>query len=539
MPISNLATEYCIYLRKSRMDLEAESHGEGDTLARHRTALMELARRMELPVTQIYEEVVSGETIDGRPEVQKLLRDVEAGRWKGVLCMEVERLARGNTTDQGIIADTFKYSGTVIVTPQKTYDPSDEFDEEFFEFGLFRSRMEYRTINRRLQRGREASLKEGKYIAGAAPYGYERYKLPKEKGYSLRIIPDRAETVRQIFQWYVYGETGTDGSPSPLGADSIAKKLDSLGSPSPGGGKWPACTVRDIIANPTYIGKIRWSYRPTVKQMVQGRRVVTRPVDDSVALVDGLHEPIISPELWSQAQQILKGRTHAPIPKSTQLRNPLAGLIYCSKCGRSMVRLQTTHGRASLKCPNKDCDCMSSPVDDVESALLTSLEEWLDDYKVKLSRLPLTDPDVGDFSQREVSQLEQSLSTLYKQMDSLYDLVETGAYTHELFLQRSRVLSGKIKDTKAALDKASLQLANRQKIQQSRRDIIPRVEYVLSAYPSLETPAEQNALLKSVLEKVLYSKSQGGLWKESDMQLHIFPRLDPPPPDFSNVIPLP
>ena len=83
-----------MYLRKSRLDMEAEARGEGDTLARHRRTLLDLARRMGISITQIYEEVVSGETIDARPEVQKLLRDVEAGRWKGVLCMEVERLAR-------------------------------------------------------------------------------------------------------------------------------------------------------------------------------------------------------------------------------------------------------------------------------------------------------------------------------------------------------------------------------------------------------------------------------------------------------------
>ena len=53
-------------------------------------------------------EVRSGESIAARPEMQRLLNDVEDGRWAGVLVMEVERLARGNTTDQGIVADTFK-----------------------------------------------------------------------------------------------------------------------------------------------------------------------------------------------------------------------------------------------------------------------------------------------------------------------------------------------------------------------------------------------------------------------------------------------
>lgn len=528
MPFNqNLSSEYCIYLRKSRLDMEAEAHGEGDTLARHRRALLDLARRMGISITQIYEEVVSGETIDARPEVKKLLRDVEAGRWKGVLCMEVERLARGNTTDQGLIADTFKYSDTKIITPLKTYDPSDEFDEEFFEFGLFRSRMEYRTINRRLQRGREASLREGKYIAGAAPYGYERYKLRGQKGYSLRVVPEKAETVKQIFQWYVYGEISPDGSTAPLGADSIAKKLDHMGIPSPSGGKWPTCTVRDIISNPTYSGKIRWSYRPTIKQMVHGRRVVTRPVDNNASYSDGIHDAIVTPEIWQRAQDILKSRSHAPVPKSTQIRNPLAGLVVCAKCGRNMLRLQAAHGRATLKCPNKDCDCVSSPLEDVETAVVSSLTSWLADYKVKLGDLPLDESDPSEGVQREVTQLEQSLATLHKQMDSLYDLVEQGAYTPELFLKRSKAISTKISQTQSALDAASARLNAGHNLQKHRFEIIPKVEHVLSAYHDLTSPAEKNALLKGVLDKVIYSKTRGGRYGESDMSVMIFPKLAP------------
>lgn len=519
-----------MYLRKSRLDMEAEARGEGDTLARHRRALLELAHRMGISITQIYEEVVSGETIDARPEVQKLLHDVEAGRWKGVLCMEVERLARGNTSDQGLVADTFKYSNTLIVTPSKTYDPADEFDEEFFEFGLFRSRMEYRTINRRLQRGREASLREGKYIAGKACYGYERYKLPKQKGWSLRVVPEQAEVVKRIFQWYVYGEVSPDGSSAPMGTYAISKKLDSLGIPSPSGGKWPACTVKDIIQNPTYIGKIRWSHRPTIKLMVDGKRVTTRPINSEVPLADGIHDAILDETLWNQAQAILKGRSHAPVPKSSIIRNPLAGLVYCSKCGRSMERRKFQHGREAIMCPNKDCDCVSSTLDDVEAAVLASLEVWLADYKVKLARLPLAESEAAETAQKEVSQLEQSMSGLKKQMDSLYDLVEKGVYTPDIFVQRSKVLSDKIAETQATLDTARSRLSSGLQLRKNRFEIIPKVEYVLDTYPSLTDPTEKNALLKGVLDKAVYTKTQGGLWKESDLQIFVFPKLDPVPP---------
>ena len=193
--------QYLIYLRKSRKDRELELQtGNFDTLQRHRDTLLALARQRGYTIAHIYEEVVSGDTVAERPEMQKLLAAVETGEYAGVLVMEIPRLARGNTRDQGMVAETFQYSNTRIITPDKVYDPADEADEEYFEFGLFMSRREYKAINRRLQRGRMASLTEGKYIAGTAPYGYRRVRIPHQRGFTLEIVPEAAETVREIFR---------------------------------------------------------------------------------------------------------------------------------------------------------------------------------------------------------------------------------------------------------------------------------------------------------------------------------------------------
>ena len=95
----------CIYLRKSRADREAEARGEGETLARHERILLDLAKKRGYNVGAIYKEIVSGETISARPVMQQLLREVESGMWDGVLVVEVERLARGDTIDQGGLLD--------------------------------------------------------------------------------------------------------------------------------------------------------------------------------------------------------------------------------------------------------------------------------------------------------------------------------------------------------------------------------------------------------------------------------------------------
>jgi len=129
--------------------------------------------------------------------------------------------------DQGFVSQAFKFSNTLIVTPMKTFDSNNEFDEEYFEFGLFMSRREYKTINRRLQRGRVASVKGGEYAGALAPYGYKRVKLQCEKGFALEEILEQAEVVRMIFELYSLGEEAANGGYKRLGMQLVAKRLKS------------------------------------------------------------------------------------------------------------------------------------------------------------------------------------------------------------------------------------------------------------------------------------------------------------------------
>lgn len=82
--------QYLMYLRKSRKDRDLELQtGSFDTLQRHRDTLLALAKQRGYSIAHIYEEVVSGDSIADRPEMQKLLAAVETGAFEGVLVMEV------------------------------------------------------------------------------------------------------------------------------------------------------------------------------------------------------------------------------------------------------------------------------------------------------------------------------------------------------------------------------------------------------------------------------------------------------------------
>lgn len=374
---------YCMYLRKSRKDEELSQYEDADVLARHEAALFALSKKLNMPIDKIYSEgIQSGDSIASRPVMQELLSDVGNAAWEGVFVVEIERLARGETVDQGLVAQAFKYSNTKIITPIKIFDPSNEFDEEYFEFGLFMSRREYKTINRRMRAGELAAVQEGKFIRNIPPYGYIRKKLEKQKGFTLEIVPHEAEIVKYIFDLYVNGING-----QRLGCSKIARQLNAEQIKAAKGGDWTISSILSILRNPVYIGKIKWSSRKAIKKIIDGKVIKTRPraPSDKWIVTNGLHEAIIGNEVWDKAQHYLSQNPAKPVQIGNVLQNPFAGLVYCSECGHIMLRKKGQKGCGdSLICLNMGCKNVSSYISLVEEELIKKLHEMLDEYKLTI-----------------------------------------------------------------------------------------------------------------------------------------------------------
>jgi site-specific DNA recombinase len=522
---------YCIYLRKSRADMELEAHGEGETLARHEKTLLDLAKRQKLPICQIYREIVSGETIAARPVVQQLLSEIEKGLWEGVLVMEVERLARGDTIDQGIIAQTFKFTNTKIITPNKTYNPGNEFDEEYFEFGLFMSRREYKTINRRLQQGRLASVKEGKWVGNVPPFGYERIKLRDTKGFSLSPIPQEADIISMIFRYYANGKIDTDGAHKQMGMTLIARELNQMKVPSRSGKPWTLSTIRDILQNPVYIGKVRWGHRANTKKIDDGRVVLSRPKQKQYTLYDGLHQPLVDQETFAKVQQIIKSRHNKPVPGNAPLKNPLSGLVVCGCCGSKMQRKPSNQKNTSpsLVCYAENCHNKSSLLHIVENKIIEFLGKWLEDYKMEMSeKLDPAAPLADEIKSQAalIQRLQKDSRNLEKQIDNIHNLLEQGIYSVDKFLERSKILNNKAAAIKDSLKKAVLNLQDLEAKQNNIDNFIPKVENVLQVYPKLTDAKAKNNLLKEVIEKVVYIRKEAGKHIDpNNFEITVYPKI--------------
>lgn len=503
--------KYCAYLRKSRKDIELENHGELETLKRHEAVLNSLADKMNVSIEKYYKEIVSGENIASRPAVQELLQDVSDGVWDGVFVMEIERLARGDTIDQGIIAQTFKYSNTEIITPSKIFNPLDEFDEEYFEFNLFMSRREYKTITRRIQRGRTQSFKEGKYIASTAPFGYDRVKIKGDKGYTL-VPNDDANTVRMIFDLFVTGELSEGGVYRRYGTEEIARILDSRAIKPTNSDTWSRSSIYDILHNITYTGSQRWGRRKDEKKLDDGKIVTKKKVRMSeYHIVENCHEAIIDKAMFEKAQEIFATRANPKVNTGSVMSNPLSGLIYCGKCGKLMTRLgPNSHTKYdSIKCPNRYCDNISSPVFLIEEQVLAALKKWLDEYKLTFE---ISDDKVFKNNmlnkQLSVVKLKKDLEQNEKQLDNAYDFLEQGIYTPAIFQNRIAIINTRIDDLRSAIDKLENEISSGEDEERARTEIIPKVEHVLSAYSSITDARSKNTMLKEVIERIEYVKTE-------------------------------
>ncbi len=209
LSVDEILESLIIYLRKSRKDMDYfKDETIEKTLQRHEKDLQDFIISLfgkPIPEHNIYREVASGDTIDDRPVIQEVLSLIEEDNIKGVVCIEIERLARGNTMDQGIIAQTFQYTETKIITPFRIYNLDNEDDLSYFEDGLFQARKYLKYTKRILNRGRVRSVKEGKYVGSVLPYGYDKVKLINEKGYMLVENEAEAKVVRLMADLFING----------------------------------------------------------------------------------------------------------------------------------------------------------------------------------------------------------------------------------------------------------------------------------------------------------------------------------------------
>ncbi|WP_411503450.1 recombinase family protein [Brevibacillus centrosporus] len=508
-----------VYLRKSRKDVEEERKAQEnsspfDTLAKHRRELLELIRREGHNVIGIFEEVVSGEYLSERPEAQEMLRQIEEGIVEGVVVMDLDRLGRGDMIDAGTIFRAFKFSETFIITPSEVIDCNAEGAELLFGVKSIIAREELKQINKRLQGGRRRSAKDGKSITRKPPYGYTRDE-------NLKLIPDpdEAPIIQKIFEMIAGGH----------GRQAVVKHLDSLGIKPPEGDLWEQSTISHIIKNEVYLGHIIWGKEKHLKR--NGKRVKKKVPPELWIRHEGAHEALITQEQFDEANTALRDRWRAPTKEGVGLSNPLAGIIKCGVCERALYMTRTAdRPNPQLRCINPRCQGVQKGVllPLVEHRILQALEilAWkstLSEQEVAAS-MTSEQEDIVVIRQKQIDHLNKELAELNSMRETAFEMLEKKIYSEEVFLQRNKSISDKIKEAEAQASRLQSEIDEELHRRKHQQTIVPKVRAVLENYYSMDDQEQKNHLLKSIIEKVLFIRKKE--WSKKDQfEIEVIPRF--------------
>lgn len=524
-PEFNLSPEEILeYLRKSQSDdprLTVE-----EVLEKHEKILDEMAEQYlgaKVPEQNKFREVVSGETIKGRPEIQKILRLIESPKYRAVMCVEPQRLTRGDLEDIGYMMKLLKHTNTLVITQTRIYDLRDEYDWDAFERELKRGN-EYLEYYKKIQRrGRLASVSAGNYLGSTPPYGFDKITVMdgKRKCPTLKANPEQADVVRTVFDLFVNKD---------MGRRRIANYLDSMGVKPPNAEHWSQGTIREILTNVHHIGKVRWNWRKWVTVVDEGKFVKTRPVTKigEYLIYEGRHDGIIPEELYYAAQDKL-GRQHRA-KREVKVRNPFSSIIFCKKCGKAVIYKHaknkdgTEKSAPRLMCSDQGhCESGSCVYHVVLNSVCEILRECIEDFEIRIQS------DTGDSAKlhaKLIKNLEKKMEDLkakeLSQWESQSHPDPTKRMPHAIFQQLNAKLLREKEEVQQALCKAYESMPE-------PVDYEDKVKHFRDALEALQDPGEdgerKNNLLKACIDRIEFYREKpqrvNGMWNDPPVELDV------------------
>ena len=277
----------------------------------------------------------SGKSIEGRASFCRMMEDIKSGK-DGVSYVLVFKLSRfgRNAADVLSTLQVMQDFGVNLICVEDGIDSSKDAGKLMISVLSAVAEIERENIRVQTMEGRIQKAREGRWNGGFAPYGYRLVDGV------LQINEDEAPAIRTIFEQYVNTDTGTNGLSKYLETHGFQKLARQNGT-SP---LFSATLIRAILKNPVYCGKIAFGRRKLEK--IHGTRNEYHQVpQENYLLVDGLHEGIVSEELWNAAQVklLVQSKRYEPVNRSkTEQAHLLSALVKCPICGAGMYSNKCT-----------------------------------------------------------------------------------------------------------------------------------------------------------------------------------------------------
>ena len=438
---------------------------DGYSLDAQKTKMKAFCDYNEYEIAGEYEDAgKSGKSIEGRIAFNQMMDDIKSGKdaVSYVLVFKLSRFGR-NAADVLATLQVMQDFGVNLICVEDGIDSSKDAGKLMISVLSAVAEIERENIRVQTMEGRMQKAREGKWNGGFAPYGYS---LIDGK---LEVNEEEAVAIRMIFDQYV----NTD-----LGANGIAKYLENHGihKIARQNGKNPlfdAALIRRIIQNPVYSGKISYGRRRTEK--VHGTRNEYRQVKkDDYLLVDGLHEALVSEEVWEQAQVKVAAQAKKYEKVNRDKREKihlLSGILKCPVCGAGM------YGNKSIKKRKDGSNYKDFYYYGCKHRNMTRghkcdyrkqvHEELLDAAVVEVISKLVSNPKFSDLIRRkinmevdtvaldqEIANYEKQLRQLYHNKDSILSDIDSLDYEDKHYQRRKTDLENRLYKTYDKIEEA-------------------------------------------------------------------------------------
>lgn len=452
----------------------------------------------------------SGKNLE-RPDFRRLLADIKDGRVDKLVVYKLDRISR-SLNDFSNLMETFKQYGVEFASTVETFDTSTPIGRAMLGIIMVFAELERENILLRVKDNYYARGEKGMYLGGVPVYGFDKAPA-KLNGIKTSVLMPNGDlpTVEYIFSAYREG----GGS---LG--QIVKELNGRGVPSPAGTLWDSSKLSRLLRSPTYVMADVEVYRYFKDKGAK----ISNPVEDFTGqrgcflygkreanerkytdvhdhvLSLGLHDGVISSELWLDVQRKLDGNSQIKKGKSGSY-SWLTGLIKCGKCGYAM-RVQ---GGEYFYCTGKANQGLCAGVDgkphisDVELAVYSELKRKFDEIR---------DIVVGEnkpSSSPKANKLKMRLETLNTQIDNLVDkLAETSGAIGAVLEKKLGALIGERTEIQSELDKL-----NAAKPKLSYGEIIPLID----EFPEMPLEIKREIARQFIVKILLWEDKIEIVWK--------------------------
>ncbi|MZP29365.1 recombinase family protein [Heliobacterium undosum] len=464
-----------------------EQAQQGISIPAQKSRLLSYAQAMGWEIVDYYiDDGYSGKDLN-RPEIQRLIRDAQGKKFNTVLFLKLDRLSRKQRDTLYLLEDVFEPSHIGIKSVTEAFDTTTPFGKAALGMMAVFAQLERETIVERVRLAKKESAKQGRFMGGPAPLGYDHDPVHKR----LIVNEEQADLVRWIYDEYLKGERGYQG---------IVELLDQQGIPSPTGRKWNTVTMREILRNPVYIGMVKHNGE----------------------LYKGQQPAIIVREKWDEAQSLLRKR--GAIRAAAQAHDGLvSGIVYCGECGARM-RYKRVWQNYPCTTPKKvmcyyvcysqdkssphmakdtDCRVGYKRAEEIEALVVDALCGFSFDKEAltKITVDTLSGNSVNDLT-RMLNRCRKEVSTINKKLERWYSAFERNAISPDDLVQRIKNL----REQKKAIETEIASLQEQIPDAEDRSVSVFEVLEILQNFPALWGEADKEERRGIVLNLIHHVK---------------------------------